>query len=240
MASFQIKLCGVWSNYESLEDEVLKHIFKAGYPAAEAELRGQRYAYDFSRMVQRNVGTGRERRIRPPYGWKAAPMSPSSCKLSHMWAGLPKSSAATIYVPHPLCSGEFIAVKVMRHGVPREASGAAQRSMSQPGAKTACTQRAEKQRPSCRSRLASIAALQYVGGRPKRQYSRGEHFAAGLGGAAAVIGGALLGVHLSGHGVKVSLYTKSCPPSQTHTPTQILTLPGQFVRPVWTIAYSTL
>merc|ERR1712070_641559 len=71
MAKFQVKLGGKWEDYSNQEDKILKRAFMAGFPNAKFQLRGQKYEYDFSKMVQTNKDTGKSRAIRSPSNWKA-------------------------------------------------------------------------------------------------------------------------------------------------------------------------
>merc|ERR1719482_1653826 len=63
-------------------------------------------------MKQQNVGTGKEREIRPPHGWKAPakPIVPAGPTMTVRVP--PKSAGTTIHVPHPKFAGQFIAVEV--------------------------------------------------------------------------------------------------------------------------------
>jgi len=75
---FQIMLGGDWKDYGAEEDRILKQAFLVGQPNARFSLRGQAYDYSFAHMSQKNMQSGKERKIRPPYGMKppSAPIMP--------------------------------------------------------------------------------------------------------------------------------------------------------------------
>lgn len=78
VSRFQIQLGGKFEDYGAEEDKILKRAFMSGFKGARFSLRGQQYEYDLANMKQRNKGSGKERDIRPPHGWKAprAPVVP--------------------------------------------------------------------------------------------------------------------------------------------------------------------
>merc|ERR1712032_1187150 len=83
-----------------------------GFPNARYSLRGHQYETDFGKMKQKNLGTGKERQIRPPHKWKApsAPITkpgPTTCITVP-----PGSPGTTIQVPNPKDKKTFIAVNV--------------------------------------------------------------------------------------------------------------------------------
>jgi len=65
---FQVELSGKWEDYGPEEDGILKRAFLIGQNNAKFHLRGQNYEYSFKAKTQKNVGTGKERTIRPPFG----------------------------------------------------------------------------------------------------------------------------------------------------------------------------
>jgi len=67
---WQIWLDGKWKDYEAQEDKILKRAYLTGQPNAKFELRGQKYEYNFKRMLQINRKTDKQRSIRPPRGPK--------------------------------------------------------------------------------------------------------------------------------------------------------------------------
>jgi len=68
--SWQIFLDGQWKDYEKQEDMILKRAWLTGQKNAKFELRGQKYEYNFKKMLQINKKTDKERKIRPPRGPK--------------------------------------------------------------------------------------------------------------------------------------------------------------------------
>jgi len=111
-SAFQVKLSGDWASYSAEEDKILKRAYLAGFPNARYSLRGHQYETDFGKMKQKNLGTGKERQIRPPHKWKApsAPITkpgPTTCITVP-----PGSPGTTIQVPNPKDKKTFIAVNV--------------------------------------------------------------------------------------------------------------------------------
>jgi len=112
MAKFQVKLGGEWTDYNMEEDKILKRACMAGFPTAKFCLRGQSYMYDFGKMKQVNIDSGKERSIRQPRRWKAPskPLVPAGpTTVITVPAGSP---GTTIQVPHPRAKGSFISVHV--------------------------------------------------------------------------------------------------------------------------------
>jgi hypothetical protein len=66
MANFQIKLGNEWKDFSSDDDKQLKNSYLSGTPSVVIALRGQRYEYNFEKMTQHNLSTGKTRQIRPP------------------------------------------------------------------------------------------------------------------------------------------------------------------------------
>jgi hypothetical protein len=65
---WQIQLEGRWKDYEDQENAILKRAYMVGQQNVKFSLRGQHYEYNFRRMAQKNLQTGKERRIRAPKG----------------------------------------------------------------------------------------------------------------------------------------------------------------------------
>lgn len=101
-----------WCNYERDEDTILKHAYMAGFPNAKFALRGQRYQYDFRRMRQINIDTGKQRDIRPPRKLTPPkkPLVPAGPTI--VVSVPPGGPGTTIQVPHPKVPEMFIAVVV--------------------------------------------------------------------------------------------------------------------------------
>lgn len=109
---FQVMLGGNWKDYEKEEDNILKRAFMTGHKKAKYSLRGNNYEYDFNRMKQKNVESGKERDIRAPYGMKppGKPIVPSG---PTMVVKVPPGGPGTvIQVPHPKNKSMSIAVEV--------------------------------------------------------------------------------------------------------------------------------
>eukprot|EP00403_Amphidinium_massartii_P028788 CAMPEP_0178399914 /NCGR_PEP_ID=MMETSP0689_2-20121128/15521_1 /TAXON_ID=160604 /ORGANISM="Amphidinium massartii, Strain CS-259" /LENGTH=275 /DNA_ID=CAMNT_0020020697 /DNA_START=68 /DNA_END=895 /DNA_ORIENTATION=+ len=112
MAKFQVELAGDWKDYAKDEDKILKRAFLAGFPNCKFTLRGATYEYNFKRMIQKNLSSGKERKIRAPYKWKQpakpiVPEGPTMCiKVP------PGAPGTTIQVNHPKVKGAKINVAV--------------------------------------------------------------------------------------------------------------------------------
>jgi len=189
MAHFQVELGGKWQDYSKEEDKILKRAFMAGFPSAKFSLRGQKYQYDFKRMVQINQGSGKERRIRAPNKWKPPrkPLVPAG--PTTVINVPPGSPGTTIQVPYPGVAGAFISVNV-----PASAkSGQAMLVPVPPRPDGAESERrdasSEKREGSSWSTGAKVAA----GG------------AAAIGVAGAAVGGVVLGEHIAEHGVDATM-----------------------------------
>jgi len=175
---FQIQLAGDWKSYEPEEDMVLKRAFLVGQPNAKFSLRGQHYEYSFSEMVQRNLSTNKERKIRPPRGMRApktALLPPGPMVV----ITVPKGAAGTsIEINDPNNHGRKLQVNVP------------------PGAKPG-----QKMAVPVPEKGQTVEAVQ----KKQTSYSTGAKLAMGVGGVAAVaglaVGGVILGDHLSGGAV---------------------------------------
>lgn len=65
MGRFQIYIGDEWKDYAADEDRILKRHYK-DQGRFRMMLRGQNYEFDFAAMEQRNLDTGKVRKIRPP------------------------------------------------------------------------------------------------------------------------------------------------------------------------------
>eukprot|EP00403_Amphidinium_massartii_P022454 CAMPEP_0178398122 /NCGR_PEP_ID=MMETSP0689_2-20121128/14611_1 /TAXON_ID=160604 /ORGANISM="Amphidinium massartii, Strain CS-259" /LENGTH=299 /DNA_ID=CAMNT_0020018877 /DNA_START=100 /DNA_END=999 /DNA_ORIENTATION=- len=112
MAKFQVELSGMWKDYARDEDKILKRAFLAGFPNCKFTLRGATYEYNFRSMLQKNLTTGKERKIRAPFRWRQpskpiVPKGPTVCiKVP------PGSPGTTIQINHPHAKGAKINVAV--------------------------------------------------------------------------------------------------------------------------------
>lgn len=182
VGKFQIMLQGNWKDYDDHEDMVLKRAFLVGQPNARFKLRGQEYEYSFTDMRQRNLGTGKERKIRPPKGMKSPgnPLLPTGPMV--VITVPPGSAGTTIEIPDPNNPGTKLHVNVP--------SGA------RPGQKMAVPV------PETGQSVQDVQAKQ------KAHLCTGAKVAMGVGGVAMVagvgglaVGGVILGDHLSGGAV---------------------------------------
>lgn len=111
--SFQIKLKGQWTDYYAEENAILTRAYLSGNKKVNYTLRGNSYEYDFSQMKQKNISTGKERSIRPPYGMKP-PQKPIVKPGPTMMAIVPPGARPgdRIMVPHPTTPGVSLQVTV--------------------------------------------------------------------------------------------------------------------------------
>jgi hypothetical protein len=72
-SKFQVKLDGKWKDYDPEEDKILKRAYMIGNQSVEYSFRKTHYRYDFKKMQQTNVDTGKSRGIRRPYGFPPPP-----------------------------------------------------------------------------------------------------------------------------------------------------------------------
>mmetsp|Transcript_3487 Transcript_3487/g.7605 ORF Transcript_3487/g.7605 Transcript_3487/m.7605 type:complete len:290 (-) Transcript_3487:386-1255(-) len=175
---FQIKLSGKWEDYGREEDMVLKRAYLVGQPNAKFSLRGQHYEYNFTKMLQKNLGTKKEREIRPPPGL-SAPQKPLLPKGSMVVLTVRKGQAGqTIELADPNNPGKKIQVNV-----PRGAKPGQKMAVPVPEKGETVEQVQEKQ----------------------KSHSTGAKLAMGTAAVAAVagtaVGGVILGDHLSGGAV---------------------------------------
>eukprot|EP00403_Amphidinium_massartii_P021103 CAMPEP_0178399566 /NCGR_PEP_ID=MMETSP0689_2-20121128/15345_1 /TAXON_ID=160604 /ORGANISM="Amphidinium massartii, Strain CS-259" /LENGTH=293 /DNA_ID=CAMNT_0020020345 /DNA_START=83 /DNA_END=964 /DNA_ORIENTATION=+ len=112
MSKFQVKLAGEWKDYARDEDKILKRAFLAGFPNCKFTLRGATYEYNFRRMLQKNLTSGKEREIRAPHKWQQpskpiVPKGPTICVKVP-----PGGPGSTIQIDHPKVKGAKINVNV--------------------------------------------------------------------------------------------------------------------------------
>jgi len=174
-AKFQIKLAGKWEDYEKQEDAILKKAYLVGHPNCKFHLRGQNYEYNFTSMTQKNLGTHKEREIRPPRGFKAPKMPLLPAGPMTVLTVRPGQPGTTIEIKDPHNLGKTIQVNVP--------------SGSKPGQKMAIPLPGQS---------STVEEVQ----RKQKEHSRGAKLAMGTAGIAAVgglaVGGVILGDHLTG------------------------------------------
>jgi len=177
-SKFQIQLAGDWKDYDDEEDKVLKRAYLVGLPNAKFSLRGQHYEYSFTNMAQKNLGTNKERKIRPPQGMSAPtkPLLPAGPMV--VIKVPPGSSGTTIEVDDPNNKGKKIQVNVP------------------PGAKAG-----QKMAVPVPAKGETVEQVQ----EKQKKHSTAAKVAMGVGGVAVVgglaVGGVILGDHLSGGAV---------------------------------------
>jgi hypothetical protein len=196
-------LSSEWKNYVGQEDTILKRAYLAGFPHARYALRGSRYEVDFKRMTQKNLGTGKERQIRPPYTWKGkAPKAPVMAAGPTFCVTVPEGSAGTtIQVPHPKAKGSFVAVRVpatahagqtMLVPMPAAADG----HVAPPGTPTAPA----AAKPPAAATPATPPPVPAPAAGKKGSWTTGEKVAVGVAAAGAAVGGVVLGSHIAEEG----------------------------------------
>merc|ERR1711862_1064097 len=164
----------------------------AGFPGCKFHLRGNNYQYDFKRLLQKNLSTGKDRQIRIPHKWKqpSAPIVPEGkTTVVNVPAGSPGS---VIQVPYPGAPGKFINVNVPSKAHPGQAMLVPVPDLSQAVPVVATPPSivpAEKEKKAGWSTGAKVAA----GG------------AAVVGVAGAAVGGAILGEYISEHGLDATV-----------------------------------
>jgi hypothetical protein len=180
-SQFQVKLSGEWKDYDKQEGAILKKAYLVGHPNCKFHFRGQNYEYSFTTMAQKNLGTKKEREIRPPRGFKAPKnplLPPGPMTVLTVRPGQP---GTTIELPDPQNKGNTIQVNVP--------SGA------KPGQKMAVPL------PEPGSTVQEVQKKQ-------KEHSTGAKLAMGTAGIAAVtglaVGGVILGDHLTGGTLGVS------------------------------------
>jgi len=206
MSHFQVQLSGEWKNYEGQEDTILKRAYMAGFPNAKYGLRGRRYQVDFKRMMQKNLESGKERQIRPPYAWKGkAPSKPVAEAGPTFCVKVPEGApGTTIHVPHPKAKGSFIPVSVPATARPGQ-------TMLVPIPAHAEEQPTRPEAPSPPAAPVPAGAAPAPApavaaeGKKKAGWSTGAKVAAGLGVAGAAVGGVVLGAHIAEEGWDATL-----------------------------------
>jgi hypothetical protein len=197
MSSFQIELGRMWQDYSKEEDKILKRAYMAGFPSARFQLRGQEYEYNFSKMVQINKSTRRERAIRPPlkkdkrgrptdkpWDRPAAPIVPAGqTTVINVPPGAP---GTTIQVPYPGHLDKLISVNVPASAKVGQAMLVPVPKLGEVGVVDA---------PKAPSGGGGMSA----GGK----ILTGGAVLVGVGGAA--VGGAILGEHIAEHGLDATV-----------------------------------
>jgi len=175
---FQVKLDQGWKDYEKDEDVMITRAFLVGQKHCRFNLRGIRYEVDFQMMTQINLDNGKARAIRPPPGMKAPknPLLPAGpMMVITVRAGQP---GKVIKLEDPNNVGQQVEVAVPKN--------------AKVGAKVAVPVPAKGEKP------ADVV---------KKQEGMGLGTKAALGttaavlGAGAVVGGVVLGDHLTGGGL---------------------------------------
>lgn len=183
---FQIMLENKFKDYNDDEDMILKRAWMTGQKNVKYKLRGQKYEYNFKKMIQINKETKKERKIRPPRGPKPPSkpiLPPGPMIILTVREGQPGTQ---IQVPDPNNKGKKISVFVPAH--------------AKPGAKMAVPV------PSEGESIEDVQKKQKQHddetGTKGQQWTTGGKVAAGgaaVAGMAAVgVGGVLLGDHLAG------------------------------------------
>jgi hypothetical protein len=198
MAKFQVKLGGEWQDYGANEDKILKRAYMAGFPTASFRLRGQNYLYDFVKMRQVNSDSGKERSIRQPRKWKA-PAKPLVPAGPTTVITVPaRSPGTTIQIPHPCIKGAYISVCV-----PASARAGQAMLVPVPSRSTAASRHSRHQKMTPASKAVDAA------GSSSTSWSTGGKVAAGTAATGAIfcgaVGGAVLGEHISEHGLDETL-----------------------------------
>jgi hypothetical protein len=137
VSRFQVELSGAWKDYDPEEDKVLKRAFMSGFPGCKFHYRGNDYEYDFKNNMQKNLKNGKERKIRPPFNWKAPaePVVPKGQTKTHIvqkgQAGTvirlkhPNGGTFPVEVPKQAKVGQSMLVPVPESAVPEDAPAAA-------------------------------------------------------------------------------------------------------------------
>jgi len=127
---WQIVLENKFQDYGDQEDMILKRAYMTGQKNARFELRGQRYEYNFSKMLQINRDTNKVRRIRAPCGTRpprkpilpTGPMIIITVRAGQAGTMIslkdPNNPSQTIqvYVPAHARPGQKLAVPIPRKG----------------------------------------------------------------------------------------------------------------------------
>jgi len=189
---FQVRLSQQWQDYTPEENRILMRAYLSGFQSTKFHLRGQEYVYNFERLEQTNVDTGKSRQIRPPHAMKR-PSKPLIKEGPTMSVTVPEDAPGKVmYVPHPKRPDEYIAVDVP--------------STARPGQQMLVSVPLEGI-PSSKVEAAGVAqpaTAPTVGGKPAKGFSTGAKIAMGVVGVAAlggaVVGGVVLGDAVAEHG----------------------------------------
>merc|ERR1740121_2481702 len=180
-SKFQVELSGEWKDYGDEEDGILKRAFLVGQPNAKFQLRGQKYEYNFCRRVQKNEGTGKERKIRPPYGMPSPdkPLLPPGPMIVVQVPEGGGSAHKSMLIADPNNPGRQITVAIPPHA--KQGS-----RMAVP-----CPEQGED--------VSKVVQRQNDCLKGDKGWSTGAKMAAGMAGVGALaVGGVVLGEHLSG------------------------------------------
>jgi hypothetical protein len=166
----------------------------AGLPNAKLQLRGQNYVYEFRKMKQTNLGSKKQREIRPPLSWKAPtkPIVPSGPTMTII---VPTGSPGSeIRVPHPKDKAKIIIVNVPAGAKVGQAMLVPVPDVSKcAAAGSACAA------PVTGAPLGTVEPA-----KASKGWSTGAKVAAGVGGAAVIAGGAVLGTEIAEHGAEAT------------------------------------
>jgi hypothetical protein len=170
-SKFQIELQHEWKDYEKEEDGILKRAYLVGQPSCKYQLRGQTYEYSFFRKEQKNLGTSKVRKIRPPFGMTQPqqPLLPAGAMIVIV---VPEGGRESCTVKDPHNPGKDILVALP----PR----------AKPGSKLAVPV------PAKGEDIAEVVKRQ-------KAMSTGSKMAIGMAAVGATaVGGVVLGEHLTG------------------------------------------
>jgi len=185
-SNWQVKLGSTWQDYGREENSLLKRAYLTGQKQVRFKIRGREYSYDFRHMTQRNMQTGKQKQMRPPY---RSPRPPAKPTLPHgpmiiltVKAGQP---GTVIEVADPNNPGQKVNVYVPAHA---KVGAKMAIPLPQKGHSVESVQKAQEKLD------AETGA--------KSGWSTGAKVAAGgaaVAGIAAVgVGGVILGDHLAG------------------------------------------
>lgn len=196
---FQIELSSKWEDYGKEEDMVLKRAYLVGQPNAKFSLRGQDYEYSFTRMVQKNLQSKKERKIRPPPGMTAppAPLLPKGATV--VLTVRPGQAGQTIEIKDPNNPGQKIQVNVPKGAKPGQKMAV---PVPEKGESVEKVQEKQKGHSTGAKLAMGSAGIAAVGGLAVGGVILGDHLSDGavgeavgvdIGGAVAEAGGAIEG-----------------------------------------------
>jgi hypothetical protein len=179
-----VKLDGHWKDYDPEEDKILKRAYMIGNQSVEYSFRKTHYRYDFKKMQQTNVDTGKSREIRRPYGFPPPPkgsiLPTGPMVVTKVLKGQPGRMTT---VPDPNNPGQLIDVFV-----PPQAKVGSKMAIPIPKKGESVAQVQEKQRKHAEKQ--------------KGKWSTGGKIATAGAALVAVgavgVGGVILGDHLAG------------------------------------------